>query len=238
MTTRAGSRAELRVHQIATIKRVAKDLIARKGVAALSLREISREMGLVSSALYRYFATRDELLTALILDAYNDLGAFVERAEAKVARQDTRRRWRATCLAVRRWAIANPNEYALLYGTPLPGYEAPDLTIAAASRVTAVMGRVLSDDAVLREVRRTTSVSDARSYLEIENLASAMPHVPAEGYVRALMAWTQVYGSISFELFGHFKGSVKNNKRMFERVVDELADFVGLRPDTVSTKQR
>lgn len=230
MTSGSGSRAELRVRQINTIKAVAKGLIARKGVGALSLREISREMGLVSSALYRYFATRDELVTALILDAYNELGAHVEVAESKVARHDARGRWRATCLAVRHWATANPHEFALLYGTPLPGYVAPEATIAAASRVVTVMGRILSDVAVSRR-RRTATASDAERYLEVEKLAAVMPNVPAATYLRALMAWTQVYGSISFELFGHYEGSVTNADVMFQRVVEELADFVGIGPE-------
>src|SRR5665647_921109 len=87
------TRAEARVGQIETIKDVSRRLLAEKGVTGLSLREVAREMGLVSSALYRYFATRDELLTALILDAYNDLGAAVERADARCDRTDVIARW-------------------------------------------------------------------------------------------------------------------------------------------------
>ena len=88
VSTTPNRRALQREAQTAAIKVVARRLIAEKGVAQLSLREVAREMGLVSSALYRYFATRDELLTALIFDAYNELGAAVERAEARVARAD------------------------------------------------------------------------------------------------------------------------------------------------------
>ena len=102
VSTTPNRRALQREAQTAAIKVVARRLIADKGVAQLSLREVAREMGLVSSALYRYFATRDELLTALIFDAYNELGAAVERAEARVARADCHGRWRAACAAVRR----------------------------------------------------------------------------------------------------------------------------------------
>jgi len=230
MTTTPGPRAQSRARQIGAIKRVAGRLLAEKGVAGLSLREVAREMGLVSSALYRYFATRDELLTALIFDAYNQLGASVERAEAWVDRADVRGRWVATCAATRRWAKAHPNEYALLYGTPVPGYRAPDVTIAAATRVAAVMGAILNDDRRSRPVLESPAPGRAVSFLEVEALKAVMPDVAPEQYVRALMAWSHVFGFINFELFGHFVGSVRDDRRMFTAVVEELADFLGLPP--------
>ena len=104
MSTVKRTRAEARVDQIETIKDVSRRLLAEKGVTGLSLREVAREMGLVSSALYRYFANRDELLTALILDAYNDLGDVVERADRRSAALSSRRRWHAATRAIRRWA--------------------------------------------------------------------------------------------------------------------------------------
>jgi AcrR family transcriptional regulator len=226
----SGSRAQLRATQTTAIKDVARRLIADKGVADLSLREVSREMGMVSSALYRYFATRDELLTALIYDAYNELGVVVERAEARVPRSQTRARWRSACGAVRKWATAHPHEYALLFGTPVPGYVAPNVTIAAATRVPTVLGRVLSDDRARSARRVSTSANrvDVRDFLQVDALAPSMPNVEPELFVRALMAWTTLFGTVSFELFGHYVGSVTSYCQMFDVVVEELADFVGL----------
>lgn len=229
-TTSTGRRAQLRASQTAVIKEVARRLIADKGVADLSLREVSREMGMVSSALYRYFATRDELLTALIYDAYNELGACVERAEARVPRPQTRARWRSACVALRKWAKAHPHEYALLFGTPVLGYVAPQVTIAAATRVPSVLGRILSDD-VARHARSsasTVSAMDVRGFLQVDALAPSMPNVEPEFFVRALMAWTTLFGTVSFELFGHYGGLVTNYSQMFEAVVEELADVVGV----------
>jgi len=74
------TRAEARLRQIDRIKSTSRRLMAEKGAPGLSLREVAREMGVVSSALYRYFPTANDLLTALIVDAYNDLGEFAERA--------------------------------------------------------------------------------------------------------------------------------------------------------------
>src|SRR5690242_609268 len=107
--------------------------LATEGASGLSLRAIARELGASSSAVYRYVASRDELLTRLIVAAYDAMGAAAEAREADVARDDLVGRWSAVCGAVRSWAHANPNEYALLYGTPVPGYTAPQATITPAA---------------------------------------------------------------------------------------------------------
>src|SRR4029077_16744838 len=90
---------------------------------------------MASSALYRYFKSRDELLTRLIIDAYDALGAAAEVAEATVDRNDLAGRFAATCTAVRAWSLAHPNEYALIYGSPVPGYPAPAATLRPPRRV-------------------------------------------------------------------------------------------------------
>ena len=128
------------------IKTIARRHLATDG-ANLSLRAVARDLGVVSSAIYRYFASRDELLTALILDAYNALGAAVEAADRGVVEaadgRDAAPRVDALalagwpCHAVRDWALAAPHEYALIYGSPVPGYQAPQDTVPAATRAVA-----------------------------------------------------------------------------------------------------
>lgn len=221
-------RAAQRQRQIEEIKRISRELIAGHGVSGLSLRQVSREMGMVSSSLYRYFATRDDLLTALIFDGYNELGVAVERAERRVARGDIRGRWRAAASAVRSWSKRHPHDYALLYGTPVPGYAAPTITIGAATRVPMVLARILDDDRRNHPRRRPLQGDDHHDFLEIANLQPTMPHVESSAYLRALMAWMEIFGFVSFELFGHLEGSAKNVDVMFDRVVDELADFLEL----------
>src|SRR5262252_9106984 len=122
-TARARARAEL----TREIKEEARRQLAEVGGNGLSLRAVARALGMVSSALYRYFPSRDDLLTALIIDAYDSLGAAAERAVAGSGAEpgaSARAQWRACCTAVRDWAIANPHEYALIYGSPVPGYQA------------------------------------------------------------------------------------------------------------------
>ena len=114
-----------RAHLTAEITDTARRHLVEHGAAGLSLRAVSRELGMASSAIYRYFPSRDALLTQLIVDAYDALGAAVEAAEGAVDRADNLARFRAIAHSVRAWALTNPHEYALIYGSPLPGYVAP-----------------------------------------------------------------------------------------------------------------
>ena len=216
------------MRQIERIKSTSRRLMAEKGASGLSLREVAREMGVVSSALYRYFATRDDLLTALIVDAYNDLGEFAERAALRVPRSEPRRRLHAAASAIRKWAKTNPNEYALLYGSPVPGYEAPQFTVEPAARVALVLGSIVADawQQSNGEAVPDDDESTMKGLLETRNLDEAMPGVPEPVRALSLMVWSQIFGCISFELFGHYKGSVRNANRFFAIVVDEAANLV------------
>ncbi|HTP16129.1 MAG TPA: TetR-like C-terminal domain-containing protein, partial [Streptosporangiaceae bacterium] len=193
-------------------------------------------LGMASSALYRYFASRDDLLTALIIDAYGAIGESAERAVAALPRPDIRGRWRACCHAVRDWALAHPHEYALIYGSPVPGYAAPAETIAPASRVAAVLGAVLAD---AWSVRDPGLPADARAGEPLqqplagqaEQVAAVIaPGVPAAMIARALIAWTQLFGMISFELFGQFVGSADPADAFFGYAVERMGDFLELPP--------
>jgi AcrR family transcriptional regulator len=205
--------------------------MAEKGAPGLSLREVAREMNVVSSALYRYFATRDDLLTALIVDAYNDLGASAERAAQRISVDDPRRQLHAAASAIRKWAKSNPNEYALLYGSPVPGYEAPQFTVEPAARVALVLGNIVAE-AWRRNASEFTedaalgSDESMKGLLETHSLDVAMPGVPERVRALSLMVWSQIFGCISFELFGHYKGTVRNASRFFNIVVDEVANLV------------
>ncbi len=142
----AGSiRAANRERITEAILQAARAQLAEQGASAISLRAIARQLGMSSSAVYRYFPSRDELLTVLIIDAYDSLGAFVERAENKVPRSDIAGRFRAICRAVRSWALDNEHEYFLIYGSPVPGYKAPTDTIAPATRVATLLLTLLAE---------------------------------------------------------------------------------------------
>jgi AcrR family transcriptional regulator len=223
-TARERVRAELTTE----ITDAARRQLASVGAAGLSLRAVARELGMASSALYRYFPSRDDLLTRLIIDGYDDLGAAAEAADDPG--RPPRERWLAVCRAVRKWARAHPHEYALLYGSPVPGYQAPKDTVPAASRVGVVLGSILGDAARGGAMpdgdgeRDPGLVSDDA----VAVLGGDHPALDETVRVRALLAWSALYGTISFELFGHFVGSVEDGDRYFDRAMADLAHLIGL----------
>ena len=222
-TTRERIRAEL----TSEITDAARRQLAEVGAAALSLRAVARELGMASSAVYRYFPSRDDLLTRLIIDGYDDLGAAAEPADDPTAPPGER--WLAVCRAVRAWALAHPHEYALLYGSPVPGYRAPADTVPAASRVGVVLGRILGDAAHAGLLSPRTGERDAAlvSDAALAVLGGEHPALDETVRVRALLAWSALFGTISFELFGHFVGSVEDADRYFDCVMGELAALIG-----------
>ncbi|TAJ48579.1 MAG: TetR/AcrR family transcriptional regulator [Herbiconiux sp.] len=222
----------------AEIVAAARLRLAEQGPAELSLRAVARDVGMVSSAVYRYFASRDELLTALLVLAYDDLGGAAEAADASVrARGDVAARWKATLRAIRRWAIAHPSDYALLYGSPVPGYAAPQTTIEPAVRVIVVILRIVTEgvrvgaiepgDAGHLAAAPESAIAGAIGFVRSRELAG--DDLPAELIVRTLMAWTTVFGTISFELFGHLVGSVSDPDAYFDLVIERLAREIGFR---------
>jgi AcrR family transcriptional regulator len=227
----ASIRARVRAEMISEIKAVARHHLGTEG-ANLSLRAVARDMGVVSSALYRYFASRDDLLTALILDAYNALGAAVEAADAAVAeRGQLRARWLASARAVRTWALANPAEYALLYGSPVPGYAAPQDTIAAAARTTTVLVQILADGhahgAIPGPHRPRRLASAVRADLAAARDQVA-PRLPEELLLLGMTGWLQLFGAVSFELFGQLNNVIDARAEFFDQQMELQADLIGL----------
>ncbi|TCC18776.1 TetR/AcrR family transcriptional regulator [Kribbella speibonae] len=222
-TARERARAELTEE----IKTAARQQLATVGAEALSLRAISRELGMVSSALYRYFASRDELLTALIIDAYDALGAAAEAAPAGGDPVDD---WIAIYAAVRDWARANPQEYALIYGSPISGYQAPQTTVQPASRVPLLLLGLLQR---AQESGRLVTPPDAPTpsgalAQQTEVLVALAPGVPPAVLVRTVIVWTQLFGMLSFELFGQLVGSMDPADEFFASASRQMAAFVGL----------
>jgi len=243
-TVRERARAELSRE----IKEEARRQLAASGADGLSLRAVAKELGMVSSALYRYYPSRDDLLTVLIIDAYDALGAAAGGAAAGPA-APARARWVAACHAIRDWAVANPHEYALIYGSPVPGYRAPEATIGPAARVPLAFAGLLGEalahgelggpggaaaaslpvTGVLAEQAGALSAALTQSVPGGGGAGAASAALPPDVLVRAVIAWAQLFGMISFELFGQFVGSFEPADALFGHAAQQLAAFVGLR---------
>ena len=228
MTTTA--RARVRAELTEEIKAVARRQVTEHGSAALSLRAVAREVGMVSSAVYRYFPSRDDLLTALIVDAYDAVGAVAEDADRP--RAHVTARWLAVTHAVRAWARANPQEYALIYGSPVPGYRAPEATIDPATRVSAVLLGIVRDGVRSGAITDDDSVAIPRGLRrDLDSIRALAADVPDEVLTRALFVWAEMFGAISLELFGHLHNVITDYDALFDLQMRRAAGFL-LAPGT------
>lgn len=230
-TTAGGIRQRNRAAIEAAIIERGRAQLAEVGAAALSLRAIARDLGMVSSALYRYVANRDDLLTLLIVAVYDDLGDAVDAAVA-TAGSGVRDRFDALCHALRGWALTHPHDYALVYGSPVPDYHAPaEQTGRAGTRVQVQLARILADvrtepprsrdpgavaaaavglDAVLRDPLFAQAVATSTS-------PRTAPE--PESVFRGLAAWSLVMGAVSAEVFEQLGAST---------IADPDAYFTGI----------
>ncbi|MGW2377665.1 TetR/AcrR family transcriptional regulator [Kitasatospora sp. NPDC001683] len=196
-TPRERYRAQLRTE----IKERAWEQIAASGAAGLSLNAIAKQIGVSGPALYRYFASRDELITELIRDAYRSLADTIRTAAASGADLA------GLGHALRDWALTDPQRYFLLYGTPVPGYHAPDDTTAIASEI---MGTLL--DAARSTAGPARHDADDHPGTPLEAHLAEHRHwagdhpAPPAALRRALHFWTRLHGILSLELAGHFTG--------------------------------
>ena len=224
------SSARQRVHAAVRedIIGAAREQLAAVGAASLSLRAVARELGMAPSAMYRYFRSRDELLTALIVEAYDAMGAVAEAAAGHSGTAAAR--FASVCWALRDWALRHPHEYALLYGTPVPGYHAPELTIDPASRVTRVLGGILRDAREAGEIAESKipPISEAMTAQAQPVAEEVMAGVPLPAVARGLAVWSFLFGQISFEVFGRFEGVVTNGEVLFDYAITTMLDMVGM----------
>lgn len=214
---------------IEQIKAIARAHLADEG-PDLSLRAVARDLGLVSSAVYRYFPSRDDLLTALILDGYASMAEAIEAGESAVPRRHLLNRWLALGRAAREWSIARPHEYALLYGSPVPGYRAPQDTITQAQRPVRVAMRILADGLHrgVVEVPADRLPHAVRADLDALVVDPDFAGVPTVVLARAMSVWAQLFGTISFELFGRFGDAITDPGTYFDHQLRVMARYLGI----------
>lgn len=227
-------RERARTQTIADIIRLGREHLAVHGAAALSLRAVARDLGVVSSAVYRYVENRDELLTLLLIDAYNELGDEVDQAVESVPDQDYAGQFTALAKAVRAWAIREPARYALLFGSPVPGYQAPgERTTVPGTRVivrlVGIFDAAYRAGALKAEVTPAVLIPPALA----EDLAAIRAELnlaaPDPTLARGVLVWTSVFGAISFEVFGQYgPETFKARDELFEHQLCVLQGVVGL----------
>ena len=203
-TRRVSKRQESRERIEAQIVELGRRQLVTEGAAGLSLRAIARDLGMVSSAVYRYVASRDDLLTLLLVDAYTELADSVDTARAEA--QGWREQLHAMARAARRWAVERPASWALLYGSPVPGYQAPrDRTVGPGTRVVGAFFDTIADGIAAGDIAPAEKVVAQRLSWDFDRLRAEFDFAGDDAAVsKALLLWAGLIGAISLEVFGQY----------------------------------
>jgi AcrR family transcriptional regulator len=221
------------------IRRVARELLINQGREAVSLRAIAREMGITAPAIYRYHASLEDLLQQLRQDICTDLAAELATGLAAIPEQDTPAQVFAVCRGFRSWALRHPQEFSLVFASP-PGSGAPahDLDDPFGRIFLTVAGRVLAtcqlampaDEDVPAELREDLAQFRVTLFDSLAEAGLDLPeHVfPLGAAYTMLRFWVRLYGQVALEVFGRFPFAVSAPEPLFESMLAELAEEVGL----------
>jgi AcrR family transcriptional regulator len=204
--------------------------IAEQGVASLSLRAIAREMGITAPGLYRYYPSRDDLVTILIIEAFNSFSVALETARDACKPADHTARFRALCRAYFQWGISSPQKYVLIFGTPVPGYVLDERAGPAAQRGFLALqnvigeanaaGRISGDAVSVRLPDQLTA-----QYEVLKNYG--MPYTPIVTHL-ALSAWSMIHGMTSLYLYGYFAGFLADQSETFVNLeIEKMIAVIG-----------
>lgn len=224
-------RARYREQTRAEIKAAALQQLAEGGVQSVALTRIAKDMGLSGPALYRYFAGRDDLLSALIRDAYDEVAEAMGKAADGTSGTGPRAALRVLAGAYRDWALAQPHRYQLIQGTPLPGYAAPPDTQARARAALGPFLKVFAagdpSDSVrplVAEMEAWAGADDAVTGWIEEHTGQPAGDAAGAALAGAVLVWSQLHGTVSLEVAGQYEGMGHGAGTLLAVQIEALAD--------------
>lgn len=222
---------------ITAIKDAARSLMAEQGTAGLSIRAIAREIGMSAPSLYHYYAGLDDLITDLIVDAFNALADSVEAARVAATDQSPAARMMAAVHAYRRYALDHPTDFQLIYGSPIPGYTAPtEVTVPASSRTLIAFTFAMVDiftagdidvPPEYRDIPAPTRAALRQTMTLAESMGFALPDVLPLYLV--MTGWAQIHGIVMLEIFEHIGPVVHDTDVYFESQMRHMLRAMGVR---------
>lgn len=234
MTKPLSRRERTHAATAAEIKAVSRRLMVEQGTASLNLRSVARDMGMTPSALYRYFDSRDALLTALIIESYDDVGSVAEHAAATIpADCHPLDAFMTVAHAFREWAVKQPHAFGLLFGARVPGYEAPPESLGHALRVSTVLLDLLRStlDAGLELPVKDGDLPPALGAAMAQDCEGKFSGMSLAATAIALACWSTLLGAISAEVFAHMPPQAELAPReMFTFTMERALLSAGLPP--------
>ncbi|MEV0411701.1 TetR/AcrR family transcriptional regulator [Streptomyces sp. NPDC050448] len=229
-TTAARRRHRVREEALADSMRIARRLLVEEGPGAVTVRAVAREMGLTAPGLYRYYAGHRELVQALVSHLYDELAAALATACEGQPADEPGRRLRAVCRELRWWALAHPQEFALLFAKPVadadtaPGAAAHDPSWRFGSVILGLMVRLWQRGTIQApadlDPAWTTQLDEVREHLGGEP-------VPLEVIYVFVSCWARLYAAVAVEVFGHLDFALTDAEPLFERTVGEILTALG-----------
>lgn len=225
-------REKFRQITIDEIKSLARLQMAEGGTASLSLNAIAKQMGMSGPALYRYFESREALITTLIVDAYQALADALEETAARFAGQPARESLREVLLSYRRWALDHPVDFQLIFGNPIPGYQAEEkITAPTAGKVFAPILRIL--EGVYQQENRPYPDFLAKIPNQVQirlstSLREFHPSLPEKVVYIGIVGWYHIHGMIMLELFNHIQPLVSDPGAFYRFEIERLMDSMNL----------
>jgi AcrR family transcriptional regulator len=231
-------RDRVRADTVREIKETARRVLVEQGEQGLALRAVAREMGMTAPGLYRYFASREDLVEHVVADLYTELADEMEAA-CTVARPATpAQKLMAASRSFRRWAMAHRHEFGLLFGDPAddvirnrtmqegPAHEAKQ-------RFGGIFGALITELYLIRPfpVRAEEEIEpDLRS--QLHECAEVFPVALPLGVVEMFLScWIRLYGMVCMEVFGHLQFALHDAEPMFEAELRRLAERLGAPED-------
>ncbi|MGW1376049.1 TetR/AcrR family transcriptional regulator [Streptomyces sp. NPDC002446] len=233
MDVSGASAADVNTRPPAVIKAAARQLLAKAGAAGLSLEAVAAGSGLAVAEVAAVFPHRDDLLTALIIDAYNVSGAAMEQADqaARDASAPAGARLLAATRALRQWSFDNPAEFTLIYGSPVPEYHAPQDTVPPAARTPEVLAGILRAALEAGELTPPRRTFPGPSLLRPEavELFGGAPEAPFSDIIeRGIVLWSNLIGLLVFQVFSRTHDSVRDEVAFFDFAIAVAAESIGL----------
>jgi AcrR family transcriptional regulator len=240
-------RDRIRAATVLEIKQTARQVLVEEGSGGLSLRAVAREMGLTAPALYRYFPSREDLLGHLIADLYEEVSEEMERARDAEPAGDVAGRLLAVSRTFRRWALAHPPEFALLFGSPIEGFTRPHEAAAgepaaaagapdpagqagqAGQRFGAIFAGLVAELYLTQPFPAPADEEIEPGLLaQLEAWCATLPVPLPLGVMQVFLScWIRLYGSVCMEVFGHLRFAVADAEPIFEAELRSLAALLG-----------
>jgi AcrR family transcriptional regulator len=213
------------------IKETARKLMEEHGTEGIATRLIAREMGLTAPALYHYFTNRDELITALIVDAFNALADTLEEVSEQARGEGPGEQLRRALLAYRQWALAHPADFQLIYGNPIPGYDAPrEVTVPAAVRgfrvLVPLVEKLLEKAPGPPSPEYSSIAPEVHAFLHEQIVRERYPISPQALYL-TIVGWTRIHGIIMLELFHHLQPTIGDVDALYRSEIEILLKSIG-----------